>query len=120
MGAGLKKQFFSFRSLGSPEQLNDRKRRALELEKKVLKGRSESSKHRSGVLGVAKLVVASAKNFAHRIYLGRGICGDLQLRYCQRGFVENEWSYPDYKSEPILQFLEKIRKTYFKQLKKLS
>ncbi|MCH7754248.1 DUF4416 family protein [candidate division KSB1 bacterium] len=64
----------------------------------------------------AKLVVASAKNFAHRIYLGRGIYGDLQLRYCQGAFVENECPYPDYKSEPILQFLEKTRKTYFNQL----
>ena len=67
----------------------------------------------------AKLVVASAKTFAHRIYLGRGIYGDFQLRYCQGAFVENGWTYPDYKSEPIFQFLEKTRKTYFNQLKDL-
>ena len=38
MGVGLEKQFFSFKSLGSPEQLIDRKRRALELGKKFSKG----------------------------------------------------------------------------------
>ncbi len=34
MGSGLKKQFFSFKTLRSPEQLVDRKHHALELEEK--------------------------------------------------------------------------------------
>jgi len=120
MGAGLEKQFFSFKSLGSPEQLIDRKRRALELEKKFSKGGLRQVNIDPAYLELAKLVVASTKNFAHRIYLGRGVYGDLQLRYCHGEFVENEWTYPDYKSEPILQFLEKTRNTYFNQLKRLS
>ncbi len=120
MGAGLEKQFFSFKSLGSPEQLIDRKHQALDLEKNFSKGGLRQVNIDPAYLELAKLVVASTKNFAHRIYLGRGIYGDLQLRYCQGGFVENEWTYPDYSSEPILQFLEKTGNTYFNQLKRPS
>ena len=117
MGSGLKKQFFSFKTLGSPEQLVDRKHQALELEKEFsLEGRRQVNID-PAYLELAKLVVASTKNFAHRIYLGRGIYGDLQLRYCRNEFIANEWTYPDYKSELSLQFLSKTRKIYFKQLK---
>ena len=61
MGAGFKKQFFSFRSLGSPEQLNDRKRRALELEKKFSKGGLRQVNIDPAYLELVKLVVASLK-----------------------------------------------------------
>ncbi len=68
-------------------------------------------------LELAKLVVASTKNFAHRIYLGQGIYGDLQLRFSKNEFIPNEWTFPDYKSESSIQFFKNVRTTYFAQLK---
>ena len=117
MGPGLKKQFFSFKSLGAPRQLVDRKRLAIGLEEKFSRKSRRQINIDPSYLELAKLVVASTKNFAHRIYLGQDIYGDLQLRYSQDEFVLCEWTYPDYKFESSIEFFKKARATYLEQLR---
>lgn len=116
MGPNLLKQFFSFRKLLSPENLVAMKLFAIAIEKRF----SIDDKRRVNLdpayLELAKLVVASTKNFAHRIYLGQGIYGDLQLRYRKNDFVIHEWTYPDYRESFFMEFLRKVRTAYFQQL----
>lgn len=62
-----------------------------------------------GVLGAEQLVLASSKPRAHRIHLGRGVHGDLQLIFGEGGFAPLPWSYPDYASSELRELFGRIR-----------
>ena len=64
------------------------------------------------------MILATTKNFSHRIYLNSGIYGDLQYRFRRGKFTFLEWTYPDYKDTAALEFFHKIRQIYFNQLEK--
>jgi len=117
MGPNLQKQFFSFNELMQMDQLIKRKRFAIAVENQF----SINGKRRVNIdpayLELSKLVVATTKNYGHRIYLGQGIYGDVQLRFRNGEFVANEWTYPDYNSLPVISFLTQARDVYFRQLR---
>jgi len=71
-------------------------------------------------LSAAKVVLATTKNFDHRIYLGKGIYGDVHLRYRGNKFIMNEWTYPDYKDMIVIDFFARLRKKYMKAYRKMS
>ena len=48
-------------------------------------------------LDLAKVVLASTKDYSHRLYIGDGIFAEVTLRYQQRTFQAWEWTYPDYR-----------------------
>ncbi len=120
MGSGLKKQLFSFRELGNSEKLIEFKLFSLQLEKEFSKEGKRQVNIDPGYLELSKLVLSSTKNFDHRIYLGKGVYGDVQLRYRKGQFVANEWTYPDYRSQLVLDFLITVRNGYFNRLKQVS
>lgn len=64
-----------------------------------------------------RFVLASGKNFSHRICIGRGIYADLTLVYNRGRYRPLEWTYPDYADDPLRGFLELIRKKYVLDLK---
>lgn len=51
-----------------------------------------------GYLAPDKLVLASAKNFSHRIYLSGGIYAEITLQYRGGVFRALPWTFPDYAS----------------------
>lgn len=62
-----------------------------------------------GYFTEAKLVLFSAKDFAHRIYINNGIYAEVQLTYKKNSFQKNEWSYPDYITKDFLDFANNAR-----------
>jgi len=112
MGAGLKKAFFSFRDPVRPGFLPGMKRRTNAFEGAWMEGGRRRINLDPGYITGAKLVLASTKDFAHRVYLGRGIYGDVQLRYVHGRFCTSEWTYPDYQTGPALSFFERVRETF--------
>lgn len=120
MGSNLSKKFVSFQPLGKIESLPERKLLTIQMEKRF----SVSGKRRVNIdpayLELAKLVVATTKNYDHRIYLGGGIYGDVQLRYRNGKFIANEWTYPDYRSPLFIDFITHVRSIYSKQLSLMS
>ena len=71
-----------------------------------------------GYLLYERFVLASGKNFSHRIYIGNCIYADLTLIYRQGAFESLPWTYPDYADKPILAFLEQARNKYALDLKR--
>ncbi len=65
-----------------------------------------------GYLLKERLVLASGKNFAHRIYLDKGIYADLTLIYEQGAFKTLPWTYPDYAAPVLLDWLAGVRAKY--------
>jgi len=115
MGKNLKRKFFSFCSLIDPKEIVEVKLFTNELEQFFL---YPNSKRRCinidpGYLSFSKLVLATTKNYAHRIYLGKGIYAEITLGYEKgKGFKPLKWTYPDYRSEAYLQVFQQIRKIY--------
>ena len=69
-----------------------------------------------GYLTAARVVLASTKDFAHRLYLGKGIYGEVTLLYQKKDFQALPWTYPDYRSEAYRQFFRELRRVYMAQL----
>ena len=54
-----------------------------------------------GYLSLSKVVLATAKDHSHRLYLGRGIYAEVTLAYrAGEGFHPCQWTYPDHR-EPV-------------------
>lgn len=117
MGTDLKKIFFSFSHLADPESLSAMKIRAHAIEEAWSeKGRRKINLDPGYITG-GKLVLASTKDFSHRIYLDKGIYGDVQLRFVRGQFLVSEWTYPDYRTELALAFFHKARSRFVQQEK---
>lgn len=70
-----------------------------------------------GILTLEKLVLATGKNFSHRIYLGKGVFGDLTLMYDKKkGFITLPWTYPDYATDTSLTIFNRLRADYMKKI----
>ncbi|MCC8108879.1 MAG: DUF4416 family protein [Planctomycetes bacterium] len=64
-----------------------------------------------GYVTLAKVVLASAKNFAHRIHLHDNIYAEITLQYKGGAFHSLPWTFPDYASGRYDGFFHDIRKT---------
>lgn len=124
MGEGLQRKFFSFRNLVPPDELAEIKLKTNEIERSLAE-RTEVSVERPvnidpGYLGLSKLVLATTKNYSHRIYLERGIYAEVTLQYEDGGFRPQPWTYPDYRSDDYLDFFQGLREKYVVQLESTS
>ncbi len=70
-----------------------------------------------GYLLAERFVLATGKNYTHRIYLNKGIYADLTLIYHKGRLRPLDWTYPDYAGEAIIRFLTSVRERYLYQLK---
>jgi hypothetical protein len=62
-----------------------------------------------GYLTAAKLVLASTKDHAHRIYLDGGIYAEVTLHYQHHQWRAREWTFPDYRRDDYQAFLGEAR-----------
>jgi hypothetical protein len=119
MGAGLKKCFWAFENLIDPATLVERKLQANAWEADYARD-SGHAEHRPlnldpGYLTPAKLVLASTKDHAHRIYLSRGIYAEVTLFFKDRRWHERDWTFPDYRRADYQQFFTACRDRLRKQ-----
>jgi hypothetical protein len=112
MGKGLKRRFMSFTKLIPIQDLYRIKLYTNRLEKKFLTGKSRQVNIDPGYLNLAKLVLATTKDYAHRIFLGKGIFAEIALSFKGNSFSANEWTYPDYRSNEYIGIFNQIRKLY--------
>jgi len=120
MGSNLKRKFISFQGLIDPAEIGEIKLFTNQLEQDFLHPDTEDRRINldPGYLTLSKLVLASTKDYQHRIYLGRGIYAEVTLRYRKgKGFEPREWTYPDYRSREYLQIFNHLREIYQGQLK---
>lgn len=86
------------------------------LEKLWLQGGKRRVNIDPGYLLAERFVLASGKNFSHRIYLEQGIYADLTLLFEKGRFKPLPWTYPDYADAPVQAFLKKVRRKYMADL----
>jgi hypothetical protein len=120
MGPGLTREFLSFARLVPPESLSPIKLRTNELETEVrtslgLTGRPVNLD--PGIVTSAALVMATAKDFAHRVPLRDGIYGHLEFLFAKHGIRLLEWTYPDFRDGRYTPFFLEARKRLLLALK---
>ena len=69
-----------------------------------------------GYVTESKLVLASTKDFAHRVYLGDGIYAEVTLTYAGGRWRPHEHTFPDYASGAYDSFLARAREALRRQL----
>jgi hypothetical protein len=63
-----------------------------------------------GLLAEENLVLATGKNYSHRVYLRDGVFADLTLVFEKGEYRALPWTYPDYASTEIRSFLTGLRR----------
>ncbi len=113
MGTGLKKQFLTFQDRIDPGSLPEIKRRTNDWERQYAADhRHEEPRPLNldpGYLTLAKLVLASTKDHAHRIYLQDGIYAEVTLNYRSGGWKFFDWTFPDYRRSDYQEFFSRCR-----------
>jgi hypothetical protein len=115
-GGGLFRSFFSFEKLRLREELIEAKLFSNEIENRLAKSDGRRTINVDpGYLTDGQLILATGKNYSHRVYLGGGIFADLTLIYRDKKFQPLPWTYPDYQEEGMQILLLKIRQKYLEQ-----
>lgn len=121
-GPGLVRRVWAFATLIDPGDLAAVKVGTNKLEHlAALDGRRRINLD-AGYVSMAKLVLATTKNHAHRIYIGHspqavGIYAEVTLHYRDKAFRPWEYTYPDYATPEYCDLFEAIRKQYIAQLR---
>jgi hypothetical protein len=69
-----------------------------------------------GYMEQSKIVLASTKNFFHRILVSDGIYAEVTLHYQDGRWKSFPWTFPDYGSEKYHPFFAALRENYRRQL----
>lgn len=117
MGHPLFRRIFAFKSMIQQDDLADIKLATNEIEINFSVDGRRLVNIDPGYLSLERLVLATGKNYTHRIYIGKCIYADLTLIYTKNGFQALPWTYPDYAHEDIKKFLISVRSKYLLDLK---
>jgi len=114
MGGNLLRAFVSFHDLIDPGQLAEIMISTNSLEETFAVESGSGRKRRinidPGYVTPAKLVLATTKDFSHRIYLCDGIYAEVTLNFKKTGCSYFDWTYPDFKSGKYTPFLAEVRR----------
>jgi hypothetical protein len=115
-GPNLKRVFLSFKKPIYPQQLPAIKLFTVRIEKMLSLANKRLVNIDPGYLDLAKLVLASTKDYVHRIYLDKGIYAETTLFYQDKSFQPWKWTYPDFRLPEYIDLFNRIRKIYAQSL----
>ena len=120
MGADLSRLFLSFTEIISPIEISNIKIRTNLLEAEMKK---EAGSNRRvinldpGYMTPSALIMATTKDFSHRIPLSEGIYAHLEFLFGKNDLRFLDWTYPDLRSDKYRAFFLNVRRTYLRQLR---
>ncbi len=121
MGGGLRKLFFVFRDLVSPDCLAPAKLLTNRLEAELASAATHPEARPlnldPGLLTLGKFLLATTKDQAHRVYLRDGIFAEVTLRFHAGAFEPWPWTYADYRQDEVRACLRQARDYYRERLK---
>jgi hypothetical protein len=117
MGDDILRQFVSFATLIDPDRIAPIKIETNTLEDMWRKEGKRAVNLDPGYVGLAKLVLATTKDAAQRIYLSGGIYAEPTLRYEGGSFRPYAYTYNDYADSAGLAFFNSVRARYVEQLR---
>lgn len=115
MGAGILRKFIFFERLIDPGDLSAIKIKTIGIENSLAVQDGDGARRRinldPGYVTEAKVVLATTKDYSHRLYIGNGIYAEVTLRYGNkdRRFSPFDHTYLDYCSESYISMFNKAR-----------
>jgi hypothetical protein len=121
MGPGIKKIFWAFEKPFDAADLVDVKLAANRFEEEYA-AEAQLPEPRPlnidpGYLTLGKLVLASTKDFKHRIYLNRGIYAEVTLFYKHHRWQHHDCTFADYRREDYQRFFTQCREMLHRRLR---
>jgi len=116
-GRPLFRRMIAYKNLIKQSSLAGVKQISNSIEKKYAEEGKRLVNIDPGYMLMERFVLATGKNYTHRIYIGGGIYADLTLVYSNGAFRKLPWTYPDYASGNMLQYLRLVRNKYALDLK---
>jgi hypothetical protein len=112
MGEGLKRMWVGFGPRRARGYLALAKHATVRIEASLAEHGRRTVNVDPGYIDDAQVVLSTAKNYAHRIYIGMGYYAEVTMTYEHKGFKFLGWTYPDYRSETALRFFSAARDAY--------
>jgi hypothetical protein len=119
MGWPLYRRFVSFEELISPETLVEVKLTTNVVENEYLVQGNRRINIDPGYISLERLVLATGKNYIHRVYLAKGIFADLTLVFKRGSFRPLEWTYRDYSAPEMIAVFNELRSAYMEKLREI-
>jgi hypothetical protein len=118
MGKSLQKAYFSYQTSIDRAALPSIKNFTNDLEQTLLDSNGNRQVNIDpGYVTRDKVVLATTKDFYHRLYLADGIFGEVTLHYRKGKFRYFSWTYPDFRDPEIMHFLERVRAPLVKEIR---
>ncbi len=120
-GPHILRQFVTIERLIDPGKLAKIKHKTNKLEQKLAKSLalpvSRPVNLDPGIIEPSKLVLATTKNYSHRIYIGKKMYAEVTLVFDKGAWQSLPYTYPDYTQQCYFDFFVKVRTRLLEQLK---
>lgn len=123
MGPNLLRRFVAFAELIDPGQLAQIKHTSNALEEQLARTEigvaAEVARPINldpGYIDPSKLILATTKNYSHRIYIGGSMYAEATLHYHKGKWLGWPYTYPDYAGGTYDEFLNQTRQRLMEQL----
>ena len=120
-GDSILRQFISIEKLIDPAELPKIKHVTNKLERKLARQLTLDLPRPinldPGVIEPSKLILATTKNYSHRIYIGKKMYAEVTLVFDKGSWCPLPYTYPDYRQDCYHDFFDKVRTRLLEQLK---
>jgi hypothetical protein len=120
-GEHILRQFVSFEKVINPGKLAKIKHQTNSMEQKLAKKMAlvlcRPVNLDPGIIEPSKLILATTKNYSHRIYIGRKMYAEVTLIFDKSSWQVLPYTYPDYREQCYFVFFSKVRNKLVEQLK---
>jgi len=117
MGSNLLRKFVFFKTLIDPGKIADIKIRTNEIEGVYINERGGRKINLDpGYLELSKVVLATTKNYSHRVYLRDGIYAEATLIFKKGEYQPLPYTYRDYASSEYREVFRKAREIYHRHM----
>ena len=109
MGKEINRCFWAFKPPFPRGALAEAKLGTNRIERRLAREGNRGINLDPGLLTPEALILATTKPHYHRIYLSKGIYGELTLLYQRKEFDVMPWTYPDYREQWARSFFKGVR-----------
>lgn len=120
MGSPLVKRFVAFTNLIAPDELPAIKIFCNQMENTQSVAGSRRINIDPGYLSNANVVIATTKNYYHRIPLTGGIYAHMEYVFKKNRVETLPWTYPDFRSDDYIAFFKELREIYRAKIRHLN
>lgn len=117
LGGEGKRRIYSFKALVDPARQAEIKEFTNSIEARFSTESGRLINLDPGFLNHGRLMLATTKATGFRIPLARGINTELTLFWARGGWNKFPWTYRDYQSKRVQDFLTKVRRAYLAERK---